>query len=310
MPIKSKSDYWLTDFQNIFVRRHLQGSGARRALTKFILDHDAGEIGDIGVVYDTAKALLRIPGDFFTVDPIQYGAQIVKEAPHSKRFQILRSAPSMDRIKALLPYRKIHPLLEEFLVSLADQPWLDRIPSEVMPDNRTAAPQANAWLEEYRHHASSDRMQRLVNEWEGTAVAQYQNLAGPLERLLNRAATSLEVIRFGLGLQTDQTDCESLTVLQEGIAKLMQNCEQQQFPGKLRCLLCRLEYTKHKGSTTLPGAGEPRALTSSLRLANAGCSSYRKVTGHSGTARTNPLRIANWASDAWRWRYPCQKTAD
>jgi hypothetical protein len=65
MPIKSKSDYWLTDFQNIFVRRHLQGSGSRRALTKFILDHDAGEIGDIGVVYDTAKALLRIPGDFY-----------------------------------------------------------------------------------------------------------------------------------------------------------------------------------------------------------------------------------------------------
>jgi hypothetical protein len=227
---------------------------ARRALTKFILDHDAGEIGDIGVVYDTAKALLRIPGDFFTVDPIQYGAQIAQEAPHSKRFQILRSAPSMDRIKALLPYRKIHPLLEEFLVSLADQPgWIASHPRSCLTTEQPLRRPTRGWKSTATMHPPTGW--RLVNEWEGTAVAQYQNLAGPLERLLNRAATSLEVIRFGLGLQTDQTDCESLTVLQEGIAKLMQNCEQQQFPGKLRCLLCRLEYTKHKVLLPLPGAG-------------------------------------------------------
>jgi hypothetical protein len=180
MPIKSKSDYSGSPTFRIYSYDAIYKEvGRDGALTKFILDHDAGEIGDIGVVYDTAKALLRIPGDFFTVDPIQYGAQIAQEAPHSKRFQILRSAPSMDRIKALLPYRKIHPLLEEFLVSLADQPWLDRIPSEVMPDNEQPL-QANAWLEEYRHHASSDRMQRLVNEWKAPLWHSIRTLQAPL----------------------------------------------------------------------------------------------------------------------------------
>jgi hypothetical protein len=120
----------------------------------------------------------------------------------------------------------------------------------------------------------------------------------------------LEVIRFGLGLQTDQTDCESLTVLQEGIAKLMQNCEQQQFPGKLRCLLCRLEYTKHKGFYYhCLALGEPTGTDLVAAFSKRWMQQLPEGYGTLWNCQDEPFRIANWASDAWRWEIPLPKNS-
>jgi hypothetical protein len=89
----------------------------------------------------------------------------------------------------------------------------------------------------------------------------------------------------------------------------MQNCEQQQFPGKLRCLLCRLEYTKHKGSTTLPGAGRATGTDLVAAFSKRWMQQLPEGYGTLWNCRTNPLRIANWASDAWRWEIPLPKNS-
>lgn len=183
----------------------------------------------VGRYLRLAKRIANTKEPAFNISPNKQGSLDITPTWIGEQHYLFVNPPTQEEVEVSLPHKIIHPIGDLFLKKLQAPNWLDKIrpdlpePCHVEHDGRTVAEHINEFVDKFRAQANSQKMAKILKDWEAVTNDRYYGTVDYLNSLWEFGPSRMLFIRVDLGIRVEHQELVHVFAMRDYFETLLNN---------------------------------------------------------------------------------------